>query len=192
MVAFISNCSTVKGWFGTKLEEPTNILSLSIDDHIKMADSYFNKKKYNEAIQTYKEFEKLHPTNKSVPYCIYREGLIHYRQKTTFDRDQTHTQKAIEEFSRLKQKFPSCEYISQVDQYLAQCRIDLEKHEFYIAEFYFKTKRYQAAMARYQALLNDHPESSKKVEVQKKIEECQRLMNVKPKTYLFGLFDAKW
>ncbi len=35
---------------------------------IKVADAYFYKKKYDEALQAYKEFEKLHPTNKAVPY----------------------------------------------------------------------------------------------------------------------------
>src|SRR5512139_3422126 len=49
---------------------------------IKVADAYFYKKKYDEALQAYKEFEKLHPTNKAVPYCIYREGLCYYRQRS--------------------------------------------------------------------------------------------------------------
>src|SRR5512139_2761540 len=49
---------------------------------IKVADAYFYKKKYDEALQAYKEFEKLHPTNKAVPYCVYREGLCYYRQRS--------------------------------------------------------------------------------------------------------------
>ena len=83
---------------------------------IKVADSYFYKKKYDEALQAYKEFEKLHPTNKAVPYCIFREGLCFYRQRSTIDRDQTYTTKAIEEFRRLKQKFPQCEYIPKAEK----------------------------------------------------------------------------
>src|SRR5271157_2269693 len=58
---------------------------------IKLADAYFYKKKYDEALQAYKDFEKLHPTNKAVPYCVYRQGLCYYRQRTTIDRDQTFT-----------------------------------------------------------------------------------------------------
>src|SRR5512142_11360 len=73
---------------------------------IKLADAYFYKKKYDEALQAYKDFEKLHPTNKAVPYCIYRQGLCYYRQRSTIDRDQTFTTKAMEEFRRLKQKYP--------------------------------------------------------------------------------------
>jgi len=70
---------------------------------LKVADAYFFKKKYDEAFQAYREFEKLHPTNKAVPYCIYREGLSYYRQRSTIDRDQTYTTKALEELIKGKQ-----------------------------------------------------------------------------------------
>ena len=43
---------------------------------IKVADAYFYKKKYDEALQAYKEFEKLHPTNKAVPYCDLPPGAV--------------------------------------------------------------------------------------------------------------------
>ena len=99
---------------------------------IKLADAYFYKKKYDEAIQAYKDFEKLHPTNKAVPYCIYREGLCFYRQRSTIDRDQTYTIKALEEFRRLKQKYPKSEYVPKAEKHIAKCRLDLGEHEFYI------------------------------------------------------------
>ena len=86
---------------------------------IKLADAYFYKKKYDEALQAYKEFEKLHPTNKAVPYCIYREGLCFYRQRSTIDRDQTFTTKAMEEFSRLKKKYPESEFVAKAEGFMA-------------------------------------------------------------------------
>jgi outer membrane protein assembly factor BamD len=164
---------------------------------IKVADAYFYKKKYEEAIQAYKEFEKLHPTNHGVPYCIYREGLCYYRLRSTIDRDQTNTLKAMEEFKRLKQKFPKSEYTAKADHYLARCRKDLAEHEFYVAEFYYKTKRYQAAIDRYQGLIQDYPEFVKNGEAKERIEECQNLLAAqdKPKGILSrvtSIFDAKW
>jgi outer membrane protein assembly factor BamD len=164
---------------------------------LKVADAYFYKKKYDEAFQAYREFEKLHPTNKAVPYCIYREGLSCYRQRTTIDRDQTYTQKAIEEFKRLKQKFPDSEYIPKAEQYLARCRKDLAEHEFYVAEFYYRTKRYQAALDRYQALTQDYPDFAKNAEAKGRIEECQERLAAKDKpkgilSNVTSIFDAKW
>jgi outer membrane protein assembly factor BamD len=164
---------------------------------LKVADAYFFKKKYEEAYQAYREFEKLHPTNKAVPYCIYREGQSFYRQRSTIDRDQTYTQKAIEQFKRLKQKYPDSEYVAKADFYLARCRKDLAEHEFYVAEFYYKTKRYQAAIDRYQALTQEYPEFSKNAEAKERIDECQKLLAAQdqPKGFVSkvsSIFDAKW
>jgi len=164
---------------------------------LKVADAYFFKKKYEEAFQAYREFEKLHPTNKAVPYCIFREGQCFYRQRSTIDRDQTYTLKAMDEFKRLKQKFPDCEYIPKIDHYLARCRKDLAEHEFYVAEFYYRTKRYQAAIDRYQALAEQYPEFPKNAEAKERIQTCQELLAVKDKpkgilSKVTGIFDAKW
>ena len=164
---------------------------------LKVADAYFFKKKYDEAFQAYREFEKLHPTNKAVPYCIFREGQSFYRQRSTIDRDQTYTLKAIDEFKRLKQKYPDSEYITKADFYLARCRKDLAENEFYVAEFYYRTKRYQAAIDRYQALTQDYPEFPKNAEAQGRIQECQELLAAQnqPKGILSkvtSIFDAKW
>jgi len=164
---------------------------------LKVADAYFFKKKYEEACQAYREFEKLHPTNKAVPYCIFREGQCYYRQRSTIDRDQTYTQKAIEEFKRFKQKFPDSEYIPKVESYLSRCRKDLAEHEFYVAGFYYKTKRYQAAIDRYQALIQDYPDFPKNAEAKECIQECQNLLasQDQPKGILSSvtnIFDAKW
>jgi len=166
---------------------------------IKVADAYFYKKKYDEALQAYKEFEKLHPTNKAVPYCIYRQGLCYYRQKSTIDRDQTFTYKALAEFRRLKQKYPQCEFIPKAEKYMAGCRKDLGEHEYYVAEFYFKTKRYKAALDRFQAVAQEYPDLPKQAEIKEHIAECQKILaeaDKQPKSGLIynitNLFDAKW
>lgn len=166
---------------------------------IKVADAYFYKKKYDEALQAYKEFEKLHPTNKAVPYAVYRQGLCYYRQRSTIDRDQTYTFKALQEFRRLKQKYPNSEYMPKAEKYMARCRLDLGEHEFYVAEFYFKTKRYKAALDRFQVVAQEYPDFSRQAEVKEYIGKCQTKLSeddTKPKSGLIyqitNLFDARW
>jgi outer membrane protein assembly factor BamD len=164
---------------------------------LKVADAYFFKKKYDEAFQAYREFEKLHPTSKAVPYCIFREGQCNYRQKSTIDRDQTYTQKAIDEFKRLKQKYPDSEYVPKADAYLANCRKDLAEHEFYVASFYHRTKRHQAALDRYQTLIQDYPDHPKILQAKQGIEDCQQNIANQDKpagilSKVTSIFDAKW
>jgi outer membrane protein assembly factor BamD len=164
---------------------------------LKVADAYFYKKKYDEAFHAYREFEKLHPTSKAVPYCIYREGLCCYRQRSTIDRDQTYTRRAIAAFQRLKQKFPKAQYISKADTYLARCRKDLAEHEFYVGDFYYRTKRYDAAIERFQNLIQDYPGFPKNYEAKKRIKECEKFLAQKDKpkglfSKVSSIFDAKW
>jgi len=166
---------------------------------IKVADAYFYKKKFDEALQAYREFEKLHPTNKAVPYCIFRQGLCYYRQRSTIDRDQTYTFKALQEFRRLKQKFPQSEFANKCEKYMIQCRKDLGEHEFYVAEFYYKTKRYKAALDRFQVVAQEYPDFPKQTEVKEYIDKCQKNLaeaDTKPKSgfiyQITNLFDAQW
>ncbi len=161
---------------------------------IKLADAHFYKKSYEEALQAYKDFEKLHPTNPMAPYCIYRQGLCYYRQRSTIDRDQTFTAKAMGEFLRLKQKFPQSEYASKADKYLARCRKDLANHEFYIGEFYYRTKRYPSALERFQIIAAEYPEF-KPGEVKGYIAKCQTKIDnpgKKSGNFITNLFDAQW
>lgn len=166
---------------------------------IKVADAYFYNKKYDEALQAYKEFEKLHPTNKGVPYAIFRQGLCYYRQRSTIDRDQTYTYKALQEFRRLKKKYPKCAYIPKVDKYMQRCRRDLAEHEYYVAVFYFRTKHYKAALDRFQVVTQEYPDFSKVGEAKNYITRCQEILtrpDDKPKSgFLYNitnLFDARW
>jgi len=166
---------------------------------IKVADAYYYNKKWDEALQAYKEFEKLHPTNKAVPYAVFRQGMCYYRQRSTIDRDQTYTFKALQEFRRLKQKYPNSEYSGQVEKYMARCRLDLAEHEFYIAEFYYKTKRYKASLDRFQALAQEYPDFPKQAEVKDYINKCQADMAAEENQSKSGLiyqitnlFDARW
>lgn len=167
-------------------------------DQIKTADTYFHNKKYDDAYQAYKDFEKVHPTDKAVPYCVYRQGLCFFKLRSPSDRDQTYTSKALEEFSRLKKKYPDCEYTPQAESFMAQCRNDLGEHECYVAEFYFKAKRYQAALERYQAVNQDFPEFTNKTVVKERIEQCQRILASAKKSNsgffaaIATLFDAQW
>lgn len=160
---------------------------------VKLADSLYYNKKFDEAQLAYKEFEKLHPTNKAIPYVIYQQALCFYRQRPTIDRDQTFTEKALAEFRRLQKKFPQSEYAAKAEKYISRCLEDLAEHEFYVGQFYFKTKHYASALDRFQALSQEYP-NFKSGEVNSYIKKCQdNLANPKKSRGFFSnLFDAQW
>jgi outer membrane protein assembly factor BamD len=160
---------------------------------VKLADALYYNRKFDEAQQAYKEFEKLHPTNKSIPYVIYQQGLCFFRQRPTVDRDQTFTRKAVAEFRRLQKKFPKSKYAIKAERYKLKALEDLAGHEFYVGRFYFRTKRYASALDRFQALSQEHP-TFRPGEVKEFIRKSEVLLANPNKNQGFfaRLFDAQW
>jgi outer membrane protein assembly factor BamD len=127
---------------------------------LKLADSYYLNKEYEQAIVAYNEFEKLHPANEIIPYVIFQLGMCNFRQMPKIDRDQSFAFRSVQEFERLIKNHPESEYVSQARTNLLAAQKNLALHEFYIGEFYFKKKEYEAALERFQGIAREFPEAS--------------------------------
>ncbi len=125
---------------------------------LKIADSHYYLKEYEEAVFAYEEFEGLHPGNEVVPYVIYQIGLCYFEQIDTIDRDQTSSSKALDIFKRLNQQFPENEYAMKADEHINICLKNLAEHEFYVGLFYYKSKHYKAALHRFRKVIKNYPD----------------------------------
>jgi len=125
---------------------------------LKVADGHFYLEEYEAAITAYESFENLHPRNEAIPYVIFQRGLSYAKQIETVDRDQTSAKKAIETFNRLKKMYPTSEYTAQADTYIRMALKNMAGHEFYVAEFYFKSKHYKAAVVRFRTVVSSYPD----------------------------------
>ena len=144
---------------------------------LKIADAYYHLKAYDEAILAYEAFENMHPKNDAIPYVIYRSGLCWFEQLDTVDRDQTPAKNSIAQFKRLIDQYPESEYAQQAKGKIQTCLENLSAHEFYVANFYFKTKKYESALKRYESLVSNYPNSKESKEAMNKILECRTLIN---------------
>ncbi len=131
---------------------------LALEAELKLADVLYERRLYEEAKDAYSEFERLHPTNPNVPYVIYQNGMCDFIQIDAIDRDQVHTQKAIVDFNRLVKRFPDSEYAARAYMKIRQCYINLAEYELYVGDFYFKQRKYRAAMGRYRYILENYPD----------------------------------
>jgi len=141
-----------------KLKDRYPYSTLSIQAELKMADALFKKKEFEEALEAYIEFEKLHPKNKSIPYVIYQQGMCHFRRISTIDRDQTSTKNALKEFERLRKEFRTNPFSSQARRQIRKCHSDLAEYEFYVGYFYFQSGDYLAALKRFEYLITHYPD----------------------------------
>ncbi|MDD9302275.1 MAG: outer membrane protein assembly factor BamD [Desulfobacter sp.] len=124
---------------------------------LKTADAHFKLEEYDEAIVAYEGFEKMHPRNEAVPYVINQTGLCWFNQMDTVDRDPGPAKNAVAQFQRLVQQFPKNELTQKAQGYIEDCLDNIAGHELYVADYYFKTKKYKAAMKRYEYIVEYFP-----------------------------------
>ncbi len=144
---------------------------------LKIADAHYHLEAYDEAIIAYEEFEKMHPKNEAVPYVIYQTGLCWFNQIGTIDRDYTPAINSLIQFYRLTEQYPGSEYAQKAAENIQACRDNLSGHELYVANFYFKTEQYKAALKRYEYIVEHYPESKESKEALNKIPQCRELAN---------------
>jgi outer membrane protein assembly factor BamD len=164
-----------------KLKDRFPYNQYAIVAELKLADSYFLNKDYELAAVAYKEFEKLHPANEVIPYVIFQLAMCYFKQMPTIDRDQSNASLAVQEFERLIKSFPNSEYISQAQTNLITAKENLVSHEFYIGEFYFKGKKYDAALSRFEGILRRFPDTPPPPKLDDYIRICkERLAKTQP------------
>jgi outer membrane protein assembly factor BamD len=139
----------------------------AVQAEIRLADSYFADQQYEAAKQAYKEFESLHPGHKQLPYVLYRIGLANLRQFKSIDLPQDKVREARQYFSRVLQSYPGSKYAKKAREKKEQSESHLAQHEIFVADFYWRTGRYQAAWKRYQKVLEDFPEKKELLEYAK-------------------------
>ena len=124
---------------------------------LKIADAHYANKEYAEAIENYEEFRKLHPASQYVPYVIYMLGLSHFQRTLSVDRDQTNTQKALNEFQYLLTHFSNTPYAYDASERAKECMKRLSDHEVYVGDFYYRMRKWPAAIQRYEAAISKYP-----------------------------------
>ena len=140
---------------------------------LMQADILFAQENYAEAASAYILFRDFHPKYNELGYVIFRISESFYRQlPTTFDRDLSAGTEAIKYYNELLQNYPNTEYVKDAQTRISQIEDMLEKKEIYIADFYFKTKDYEAAKARYEEILKTLKNSDEKLRSLTRIDEA--------------------
>jgi len=125
---------------------------------LKVADCYFFKKEYPDAIGHYEEFKKFHPFHEDIPYVIFQIGLSYFNQILSIDRDQSATRKALSNFEFLMANYPPSIFTEKAREKAKICREKLAAKELYVAKFHYKRKKYQGATARLELVVKLYPE----------------------------------
>lgn len=132
---------------------------------LRLADSKFQQELYPEAAEAYKQFVQLHPTHEEMDYAEYRAGLAHFKDAPAsfvlfppaHEKDQRQLEQATGTLSKFLEKHPKSKYAPEARKTLDQANGRLAEHEWYVAEFYFKRRRWAGAAGRYETLVDKYP-----------------------------------
>lgn len=127
---------------------------------LRIGDCQYARNRFIEAIDTYQNFQRLHPTHEKVPYALYRTGLSHYQQipgdwfmlPPSEEKEQTAVRDAERVLKEYVDRFPKDSSISDGKKMLLEVRRKLLAHERYVADFYHRIGRDRAYLGRLEVI----------------------------------------
>jgi outer membrane assembly lipoprotein YfiO len=146
---------------------------------LALGDSYFTEggtANYILAIAAYREFLTLYPSHPRSDYAQFQVGECHFKQRNPPDRDSTETQKALEEFERLLDYYPSSSRVEEARKRIVTCRQELARGSYLVGYFYERTRKaYRAAVSRYDEVIKEYPDYEGMDEVLYHLARCLSL-----------------
>ncbi len=143
-----------------KLKNQHPYSNQAIDAQLRIADVYFLQENFSEAAATYEAFKDLHPKHPRLAYAAYRVGLSFFSDMPgNHARDLASGFRAEEAFKDYLRQFPVAEFSDDAKAKLAETRRVLAGKEMYIANFYFKREKWEAAKNRYSKVVNQYSDS---------------------------------
>ena len=115
---------------------------------IKMADSLFESKNFDQAANVYEEFAKNYPASKSRPYALLRAGRSHELFNRGTGRDIAPLDKARAHYEKILDEYPTSVYAFAARRYFQSVAQKIAEGEQFVMKFYEKRSRDDAARAR--------------------------------------------
>ena len=141
---------------------------------------------YQEAIDAYKNFVRLHPTHEKVEdgYVAFRICQCYVREMPddfflvppAYEKDQTAVHDALRELNDFVDKYPDSTYMKQAQEDRREMLRRLIEHEVYVARFYLDRDAPQAAILRLEGALRRYPDSGREAELLLALGETQLQM----------------
>jgi outer membrane protein assembly factor BamD len=142
---------------------------------LALADTQFDRGNYQEAIDAYKNFLRLHPTHERVEdgYVAYKTCECYVREMPddffllppAYEKDQTAVRDALRELADFIDKYPDSKYMAEATKSRREVLRRLIEHEVYVARFYLDRDHPLSAILRLETALRMYPDSGREPEL---------------------------
>ena len=122
------------------------------------AYSYYESDQPEKALATIDRFIRVYPLHPKLDYAIYLRGLINFTRdvgiiekyipRDETQRDPGSAQFALQDFTKLINRYPTSQYSEDASQRIVYLRNRLAQHEVNVAHFYLRRGAYVAALNR--------------------------------------------
>jgi len=155
---------------------------------LAIADAFFKdggQLNFSEALNQYRTFLTYYPNHESADRAQFMVGMSLFEQALSPDRDQALTRQAIQEFQKVESVYPASPYVDQGKKKIVECHDRLAEHERLVGHFYQKRKKYNAAIDRYRAVLDQYPLYTRTGQVLFDIGKCLLRVGNRPEAEEF-------
>lgn len=127
---------------------------------------------YGDAIAQLDHYVQLHPTSADAPYAYYLRALCYYEQIADIQRDQRGTVEAMTALQEVVNRYPDSAYARDAALKIDLCRDHLAGKEMLIGRYYERQHLYEAAVNRYQRVVQDFQTTNHVAEALERLTEC--------------------
>jgi outer membrane protein assembly factor BamD len=141
--------------------------------------SQYLQNKYTDAISSLDRFIQLHPSHRDIAYAYYLRALCYYEQISDIQRDQKGTEQAMNALREVLNRFPDTAYARDARLKIDLCFDHLAGKEMEIGRFYEKQHLYEAAVGRFQRVVDDFQTTNHVPEALHRLTEIYLLLGLK-------------
>ncbi len=134
---------------------------------------------YTDAIGTLDRFIQLHPAHRDVAYAYYLRALCYYEQIADISRDQHGTEQALNALQDVVNRFPESTYARDAKLKIDLCRDHLAGKEMAIGRWYEGQHLYEAAIGRFQRVVDDYQTTNHVAEALHRLTEIYLILGLK-------------
>ncbi len=140
----------------TLVEQNYPYSSWAVNAQLMQGYTQYLQNHYTDAIGTLDRFIQLHPAHRDIAYAYYLRALCYYEQIADIQRDQKGTELAMNALQEVVNRFPDSAYARDARLKIDLCRDHLAGKEMEIGRWYQSQHLYEAAIGRFQRVVDDY------------------------------------
>jgi outer membrane protein assembly factor BamD len=153
--------------------------SWAVNAQLMQGYTQYLRNNYTEAIAQLDRFIQLHPAHRDVAYAYYLRALCYYEQIADIQRDQRGTQDAMDALQEVVNRFPDSAYARDARLKIDLCRDHLAGKEMEIGRWYERQHLYEAAIGRFQRVVDDYQTTNHVPEALHRLTEIYLILGLR-------------